>query len=378
MQESNASSPKPDSDSENAPVAEAYHGAMDVGELRRHGIDPGDVIDFSTNVNAFGPPPCVHEAILRVALDRYPDRDSTGVREAIAARHGVAIDRIIVGNGSSELLQNLAQIMLRPRDAVLIVGPTYSEYARASRLAGAHPLECSARAETDFEVPLEHVDRMLSEQRPKMLFLCNPNNPTGQLIQHERVVDWAERYGDTHFVVDESYMAFTAQAASVIGAGRGNMTIVRSLTKSHALAGLRLGYAVSNRSVIDQLRRVRIPWSVSGVAEAAGIAAIRDQSYTESTLALLRAAKNELFAGLAADRWSPVPSDTHFFLLPVGNAAAIRERLLGERLLVRDCHSFGLPGYIRVAARRPEENEKLRLALNRLWNGTCISRAFTV
>lgn len=345
------------------PIEEAVHGAIDPSEMRRRGIDPDRILDFSTNVQPFGPSPRVREAVSRAVLDRYPDRECVHLREVISAREGIPLERIVVGNGSSELLQSFAQAFLRPGDHALVLGPTYAEYARASRLAGAGVEECRATADSRFAVPLERFAATLREHSPKVAFLCNPNNPTGQLLEAERILNWVACFRDTHFVVDESYLDFVAEAASVAQRDQCNLTVLRSLTKSHALAGLRLGYAVADPEVIRMLCRRRIPWSVSAPAQAAGIAAIQDREHLEVSMSRLREAKRKLVEELRGGGWSPLPSATNFFLLPVEDPPALRERLLSEQILVRDCHSFGIANHIRIGVRSSEENAQLLAAL---------------
>jgi histidinol-phosphate/aromatic aminotransferase/cobyric acid decarboxylase-like protein len=173
--------------------------------------------------------------------------------------------------------------------------------------------------------------------------------------------------------VDEAYLTFTASAPSVLSARRTNMLVLRSMTKAYALAGLRLGYAVGSTDILEALRRARPPWSVNALAQAAGIAALQDTAHLTHCLACIARAKDDLVAGLRALGLRPVPSTTHFFLVRVGNGAACRQALLQGSVLVRDCASFGLPEYIRVATRRPEENARLLTALEELrpWCGSC-------
>jgi threonine-phosphate decarboxylase len=151
------------------------------------------------------------------------------------------------------------------------------------------------------------------------------------------------------------------------------MLVLRSMTKAYALAGLRLGYAVGSADVLEALRRARPPWSVNALAQAAGIAALQDTAHLTHCLACIAQAKDDLVAGLRALELMLIPSTTHFFLVWVGNGAACRQALLQCGILVRDCASFGLPEYIRVATRRPEENARLLTALEELrpWCGSC-------
>ncbi|WP_164102482.1 threonine-phosphate decarboxylase CobD [Candidatus Laterigemmans baculatus] len=348
------------------PIKEAVHGAIDLEEMRSRGIDPEQILDFSTNVQPFGPSPRVREAVCSAELARYPDRECLRLREAIAELEGVAIERILVGNGSSELLQLLALALLRPGRRALILGPTYTEYARASQLAGASVEVIRAAADANFAIPVERFAGTLQDRAPDVAFLCNPNNPTGQLVSRQQILDWVVRFPRVYFVVDESYFDFAEAATSVAAAEYGNLIVLKSMTKSYALAGLRLGYAIANREVIQSLCRRRVPWSVSAPAQAAGVAAIFDRDYHHASLTRLREAKRVLIERLEDQRWAPLPTAANFFLLPVGDATSFRERLLAEQILVRDCCSFGISDHIRIGVRSMEDNARLLAALPRL------------
>ncbi len=339
------------------------HGAIAPAELERLGLRPDAVIDFSLSVNPYGPSPAVQQALARVPLDRYPDPEALALRRALAARLHRPIDQIIAGNGSAELLWLTALAFLEADDRALIIGPTFGEYARAARLMGAEVISWRADAGDGFAIRPDAIARILDRARPKILFLCHPNNPTGQLAPLDALADWAEAHPATLFVVDEAYLPFASGASSALTLDAPNILILRSLTKAHALAGLRLGYAVGDAAIVGALRRVQPPWSVNALAQAAGVAALADVGHLERTLARLAAAKAALAASLYEQGWQPQPSAAHFFLLPVGDAAACRSALLEHGVVVRDCASFGLPDHIRIAARRPEENKRLLAAL---------------
>jgi L-threonine-O-3-phosphate decarboxylase len=347
-------------------VADVAHGAFDFAELERLGVAPDDVLDFSVNGNPYGPSLEVHTAIARVPLERYPDREALALRRLLARHLDVALDHIMVGNGSAELLWLVALAFLRPGDVVLIVGPTFGEYARAAALMGAQVRYWTAQPEAGFKVCPEAVSQALQQWQPRLAFLCNPNNPTGTHLATDAIAAWARTCPQTLFVVDEAYLAFAAAASSVLTMALPNILALHSMTKAHALAGVRLGYAVAHPEVIALLARVRPPWSVNALAQAAGIAALQDQAHLTQTLAHIAQAKAALVQSLYAMGLAPVPSLTHFFLVPVGNAAALRHALLGHGIQVRDCASFGLPEYLRVATRRPEENARLLTALARV------------
>lgn len=340
-------------------IPAAIHGALDYAELQRHGIAPGAVIDFSENSNPFGPAPGVSTVLSAVDPARYPDRECLALRHMLADQTGAAPAEIVVGNGAAELLWLVAFAFLERGDRVLILGPTFGEYARMARLMGAEVVEWRADATTAFAVDPDTVAKQIAATQPKLLFLCNPNNPTGTVIDPATVAAWAARFPQTLFVVDEAYLAFVPGLRSLVEWRLPNLLIVRSLTKEYALAGLRLGYALGPAALIAGLVQARVPWSVNAAAQAAGMAVLADQPHLQQTLAALQVAKAELVTGLQELGYSPLPSQTHYFLLEVGNGAAFRQHLLSHGLLVRDCASFGLPAYVRIATRRPEQNLQL-------------------
>lgn len=344
-------------------ISEAVHGSVDTAELAAKGIDPQSVIDFSSNVNPFGPPPGVGPALAAASVERYPDRHARDFTAAVTNHLGLPTDRILAGNGSSELLHLVALAYLRRGERALVLGPTYGEYARVAGVMGAEVVFRTAAAEDGFRISPDVVEAALRDVGPRVMFLCNPNNPTGGLLAPEAIEAWARRFPDTLFVVDEAYVDFVAQPRTLVRAARPNMVVLRSMTKLYALAGLRLGYAVAVPEVIDVLRRVRPPWSVNAVAQSAGVAALDDRESVQQSLEQLAESKAQLISGLESSGFSPVPSATHFFLVPVENAARLRETLLTSGLLVRDCSSFGLAGFIRISPHRRENNARLLEAL---------------
>lgn len=341
----------------------AVHGSPDFEELRILGLSPTEVLDFSTNVNPYGPSPAVYAAVAATPVDCYPDRASQGLRVALAESLGIRPERILVGNGASELIWLAALAFIRPGCRVLILGPTFCEYARSALLMGGCVTTWLAREETEFVPDPDEITDRLRCWQPQLVFLCNPNNPTGTVLPVERIAEWACQNPQTLFIVDEAYLPFTSGRDSVLAFAKANVLVLRSMTKDFALAGLRLGYAVAEEGTIELLRRVQPPWSVNAPAQAAGVVALADAMHQQRSLEQLAAAKHELTAGLTRMGLTPVASATHFFLLRVGDGSSIRRKFLQRGLLVRDCASFGLPAYIRIAARRPEENQRLLAAI---------------
>ena len=174
-------------------AAPVVHGAIDFAELHRLGFTPGDVLDFSANTNPFSPSPAVRAAIAATPPDRYPDRQALALRAALAESLGTPPERILVGNGVSELLWLIAVAFVRPGDAALVIGPTYGEYARGVGLMGGRVVARQAREEDGFAPDLREIRRELDRLRPRAVFLCNPNNPTGAVVRWEAVAAWGAR-----------------------------------------------------------------------------------------------------------------------------------------------------------------------------------------
>jgi len=335
------------------------HGSITPAELERLGLQPDDIIDFSLSVNPYGSAPEVQAALADIDFSRYPDPEALALRRVLAAQLHRPIGQIIAGNGSAELLWLIALAFLAAGDRALVLGPTFGEYARAARLMGAEIVTWRASVDDDFALHPHEIARTLHQVRPKVVFLCHPNNPTGQLAPLDALSSWAAAHPAALFVVDEAYLPFAPDVRSALTLDAPNILILRSMTKAQALAGLRLGYAVGDEAVVTALRKVRPPWSVNALAQAAGVAALQARAHLEQTLLRLIVDKQALVAALQAAGWQPLPSATHFFLLPVKDAAACRAGLLHHGVVVRDCTSFGLPGHIRIATRTPEENERL-------------------
>lgn len=354
-------SPIPRSEIQTIPCV--HHGAPDYAELERLGLSPDEIIDFSVNSNPYGPAPAVRQALESVPLDRYPDREALALRRSLSEHHLLSPESILVTNGTAELIWLIALTYLRPDDSVLIVEPTFGEYARAAALMGAEVHTWQAHPEDEFAFQVDGIEQRLQEYDYRLVFLCNPNNPTGQALSPPIIREWAKEHPKTLFVIDEAYIAFAKEMTTAADPQQANLLIMRSMTKDYALAGLRLGYAVGHENVIQALSKTRPPWSVNALAQAGGIAALENQIYYQDCWNKSRQNKETLVSALEGLGFSPVPSRTHFFLLPVGNGAHFRSALMKHGIQVRDCASFGLPGHVRIAARRPEENSKLLQAI---------------
>jgi histidinol-phosphate aminotransferase len=290
-----------------------------------------------------------------VRLDRYPDPDSTALVEAVSEKLQVPADWIVPGNGATELLHAAARAWAGPGRAVAHCPPTFGEYAAAARAVGAPLLEFD-------EV---YGDLFRASLSPPLLYLCNPNNPTGELRSHRAIVLALEIMAPAVVVLDEAFIQFVRDIPTALPLleKHPNLLIVRSLTKDYGLTALRLGYAVARPELINQIRQQLPPWTVNGLAQAAGVAALRDQRYLDVTLRRLRSAKEALVDALMFQGWRMMVGEANFLLVEVAQARVVRQQLALQGLLVRDCQSFGMPDHIRVAVRGPDENERLVQAL---------------
>jgi len=342
-----------------APVA---HGGF-------HSTHADDWLDFSSNVNPYGPSPRVWDALRDVPIGRHPDPRATPLRDALAERHDVDARQLIVGNGSIELIYHLAVAYLRANDRVLIVAPTFGEYAASAMMMGARRVEYRTRPENDFAIDVDALVAQARALRPRVLFVCNPNNPTGTYLARDDIEKILRACESTLVVLDEAFVRFVANAWDARTLLRyDNLLILRSLTKDYALTGLRVGYALASVAIIESLEKVQPPWSVNAFAQAATLAALRDEQHLRDSLAALARAKIALVNDLTRLGLRVVPSTTHFFLVQVEAAAEFARQLRARKIVVRDGTSWGLPNFVRIATRTPEENARLVEAIANLPN----------
>ena len=340
------------------------HGALDHAELAAHGLRPDGLLDFSSNVNPFGPPPGVRAALAALDPAPYPDRSCLKLRRELATRHGCDMEQVLPGNGSNELIHLLARALLGPDDVSLVVGPTFGEYTHASQLAHSRVVEWRACAGEHFAVDGVAVVDQIRRLRPRLTWLCAPNNPTGTHIKAADYIAIVEACAtnDGLLVVDRTYHAFVRSRESLsdqIVHAPSNVLLLHSLTKSHALAGLRLGYLLGNTDVIARVAAYQPTWSVSSAAQAAGLAVLNDAEFLPRTLPQLWEASDVLHDGLQHLGLEVWRDALPFLLTRVGNSAATRSALLARGCVVRDCASFGLPEWVRVAPRGSDDNARL-------------------
>ena len=341
------------------------------------------LIDFSASINPLGPSPAAWRAITKSPhlLQHYPDPTCWALRNVLASRWRRPPDHIVVGNGSSELIYALPQAL--DLHHLLVIGPTFSEYANAMTRCGGRVTMILAERQQNYSPPLAEALRLLkgvgsnSPRRERIdgVILCNPNSPTGQGCEADavmRVVSAAERHR-LWMIVDETFAEFYESGSILLRAAASRRVIVlRSLTKFYGLPGLRVGYAVTHDHVSRQLRRQLPPWSVNAVAQIAAVAALQDDGHARNTLSFVtkeRSRFTRLLAELPGCVVYPSVANFIFMELPVGcHAKKVAAMLRKDGLLIRDCSRIsGLhPRSIRVAVTSMQQNDRLVKALSRV------------
>jgi threonine-phosphate decarboxylase len=336
-----------------------HHGAQGGVAARSLDIPEKGLLDFSQNINPFGTPSEALEAARRALCEetgRYPDLDYPRLREALAEYLGVSPEKIVATNGGAEALF-LAARAAGVGGRALILEPTFSEYATAARAAGLEPVRRVARRSEDgFRLnPLALEDL----EGVGLVFLCNPNNPTGDALNRAEVLEVADRIleRDAVLIVDEAFADFAPGTSVAAEVGEG-LCVTRSFTKFFAMPGLRLGCLVCADA--ECIQEFQPSWSVNAVAAAAGTAAVRDRNFSDASVTEMARLREDLFEALRVlPALTPFPGAANFLLVrgPVG----LPERLARRGVLVRGCEPFlGLgPEYFRVAVRGTADNERL-------------------
>ncbi len=356
-----------------------HHGGRIRATATSLDLDQEELLDFSANINPLGHPP-LEELILREMewVGHYPDNDYIEFRRACAKFVGADPKNIVPGNGSSELMRLFAEALIEEGDKVVITSPTFGEYETQSRLFGAEIVHVQRGVRTPKD-PADFLDDLLLEEA-KAVFICNPNNPTGVLLPRSAIADLARRCerAETFLFVDEAFIELSDpdQTVADMAPEMELLFVIRSLTKSFGVPGIRLGFGVAGDHLADVMNRTRLPWSISSLAAAAGAHLLAQEDHLEKSRQVIREEIRWLSDELVRLGLDPVKSSVNFILVGVASAGVrssdLVERMKSERVLVRDCRSFGLgEDYVRVAVRKREENRRLVLALETVlgWRG---------
>lgn len=346
-------------------MAKNYHGGNLKEAARLYGLGEEDFLDFSANINPLGPSPQVWDAIRQAlpGITHYPDPEAIELKEALASHLGVPAGQVVLGNGGAELIYLISRFFMPKR--IVLTAPTFGEYGQG--VSGIETLRLSLKDDIDFRLDIEAFENVL--KKGDLIFIGNPNNPTGVLTLKEQVLklaSLAEKAGAV-LVVDEAFMDFVINSQTVAREVEGypHLIVVGSLTKIFALPGLRLGYLVAGEPLAAQLERLLPPWRINSLAQAAGLVSLRDKEHLQRSVEVISREREYLSHSLSQLGFRPFPGVANFLLVSSHSLGITGEKLqsfLGPRgVLIRLCHSFyNLDDYyFRIAVRTREENERL-------------------
>jgi threonine-phosphate decarboxylase len=344
----------------------------------KYGLNPNEIIDFRASINPLGYPEVVRKAVSEQFNDilNYPDSECSDLKKTIAEKIPCNESNVIIGNGSNELFYLIPRA-LQPEKGVLLQ-PTFAEFSDAFCNSNIDVIEI-INDDRDFPVINTKISRLKSLEEC-MVFLCNPNNPTGQLTRREDIIELVKDNPNRLIVIDEAFMDFVEddEKYSVIkdAPQMDNLIVVRSLTKFYGFPGLRLGYLVSNESIVNKLMKYKEPWTVNTIAQIAGLAAINDKEFTANTRQYVSVEKAFLYDGLTMIKGiHPFQPTVNFILVRIEDSeetsSTIQEVLMKNNILIRNCSNFkGLDEtYFRVAVKTRDENQKLLDALKLVMDG---------
>lgn len=349
---------------------EPYKPGKPIEELERdYGIH--DSVKLASNENPLGPSPKAIEAIRKhlAKLHRYPDGGGFALTAKLAEKLGVDANAIVLGNGSDDVIGMLGRALLHPGDDALMPQPSFLMYAITVRSIGALPVfvPLNDALAIDLEAMLDRVT-----PRTRLVFLCNPNNPTGTVMRAEALDAFLRDLPPAITVVlDEAYIEFVRDPACATGltfldCGRPVVTL-RTFSKAYGLAGLRIGYGIMPPDLTAILHRIRQPFNASSLAQVGAAAALDDEAFLQRSIRLVHTGLDYLFDQLERLGVRYFPTQSNFFLIDVQtDADTVFEGMLTEGVIVRSMRSYGYPHYIRINAGLPTENERFVAALGRV------------
>lgn len=333
--------------------------------------DEGQV-RLSANENPLGPPP---KAIQRISealqsIHRYPDGWKKRLLEVLASKFRIRTENLVLGNGSNEVVEMVVKAFLREGDEVVVPRPSYAYYKIAARMKGAVVKEVPL---VNFKVNLKKMEEAVTDST-KAVFLDNPNNPTGTVFLWEDFLEFVKSLPqDVVVVMDQAYAEFVKEprypsVENVLSLDHP-VVLLRTFSKFYGLAGLRIGYGIGPREVIEVLNRCRQPFNVSSLAMAGALGALEDEEFQQNTKRLIEEGRRTLEEGFQRLGIEYIPSEANFYLIKVkGNKERLLELLESNRIALRDMKGYGLDGFFRVTVGTCEENKRLLEVLAQ-WSG---------
>jgi len=330
-------------------------------ELKIHAVK------LASNENPLGPSPKAMEAARRALGEAnwYPDGGSKRLREVLAGRNNVRFEEVFVGLGSSEIIDLASRVLLRPGlDGITSEG-TFALFAIAIRASGGRLIQTPMR---NYTFDLEAIAAAVTPQT-RVIYIANPNNPTGTAFGHDEFAAFLKKVpGDVLVVLDEAYCEYAARPdlpkSRALFREYNNILTLRTFSKVYGLAGLRIGYGIGHPTLVAEMNKLRTPFNVTSVGQAAALAALDDTDHVERSVESNRHERQRLFEELRKLGLSPVPSETNFLFVPIGpNAKSLCDELLLEGVIVRPMGWMGFSEAIRISVGSPAENTKLLLAM---------------
>ncbi len=338
-----------------------YKGGKPIDELKRElGLEV--VIKLASNENPLGISPLVAQAIQSSVAEsnRYPDGDSYELKCALSKHLCISPDALTLGNGSNELLELIARVFVSAEsDEVVFSQYAFPVYAMATQVLGAKAVVTPA---LNFGHDLQAILDAINDNT-RLIFVANPNNPTGTLLTDNELFAFLERVPEAvPVVLDQAYIEYLGVDDLAIGwlETFSNLIITRTFSKAYGLAGLRVGYAISSAEIADYINRVREPFNVNHIAQSAATAALKDEKYLQKSINVNRAGIKQLEAGFTTLGLTFISSSANFVSVEVSNANDIFEKLLSEGVIVRPVE---MPNYLRVSVGTESENSRLLEAL---------------
>ncbi len=368
---STVSDPGPDSPASDSPAyvkaIAPYRPGKPIGEVaREYGLDASRIVKLASNENPLGMPESARTALL-AALDelgRYPDGNGFELKAAIARKYGVPAEWVTLGNGSNDGLELVVRAVCAPGQSVVYAQHSFAVYALATQAMGARAIVVPAVA---YGHDLEAMALAVADDT-RVVFVANPNNPTGTFVDAGRLEAFLAKVpARVAVVLDEAYTEYLGpdqRYDSMPWVRRfSNLVVSRTLSKAYGLAGLRVGFTVSQPAITDLMNRVRQPFNVNSLAQAAAVAALADEDFLERSYQVNRDGLRQLMEGFTRLGLSFVPSSGNFVLVRIGPADQVNDRLLRAGVIVRPVGNYGLPEWLRVSVGLPQENERLLEAL---------------
>lgn len=331
-------------------------------------FNKNNIIDFSVSVNPYGPPPEIKLSIDFAHVKEYPDPESKELRRLIASLNNVNEENIFIGNGSAEIIALLFFCFIRKRDTVLSLWPSFGDYYHYTRIMQAKFIPIKLNP-PDFQLDLNRVYEIILKHQSRLFFFCNPNNPTGNYHSAEEVVSILERLPkNTLFILDEAYanlVLFKWNSVNLLERFK-NIIILRSLTKDYSLTALRLGYSIASKEITDILKSACPSWNINTLAQYNGLLLFKNKAFMKKSVSLIHKEKNRIERTLEKLGFNIISTAVNFYLLKVKNAKVATRLLLSNNIYVRDCTDYGLPQYLRISVKLPQENNYLLKVLDDL------------